>query len=356
MWENNRISNLLATKYPIVQAPMAGSSTPELAISVSNAGGVGSLGAAMLNMDDLKSQCQTIKNKTNRSFNVNFFVHALPKQNLQKENNFRKLLQPAYEAVGLDAVPKVTDPPPSFGEQHLKVMLEKQPGIISFHFGLPEQKFVAALKNIGTKILSTATCVDEARDLEIRGVDAIIAQGFDAGGHRGTYKNNYNTGQVGTMSLIPQIVDAVSVPVIAAGGIGDGRGIAAALSLGAEGVQMGTAFLLCPESACSELYRDALKTVKDSDTCITHAFSGRPARGIRNEYIESMAGNEKNLPDFPIPTTLTGKLRNASIKIGTSAYMSLWSGQAGSLSLELPAGELVEKLISDVELTFKMFR
>ena len=319
MWKNNRISKLLGIRHPIIQAPMAGCSTPELAIEVSNAGGMGSLAAAMLSTDNLKMQCQLIRKKTNRSFNV----------------------------------PEAVDLPPPFGERHLKIILEENPGVISFHFGLPNQDLVTAIKEAGNIIISSATCVSEAVDLEYRGVDAIVAQGFDAGGHRGTYQGSPETGQIGTMSLIPQIADAINVPIIAAGGIGDGRGIAAAFSLGADGVQMGTAFLRCPETSLNQSYSDALASSKDNSTCITYGFSGRPARAIKNEFTKLMSESKKKLPEFPIPSKLTGKLRAASAKAKTPKYMALWSGQAGSLSTNLPAKQLIKKLIMEVESTLQ---
>ena len=349
MWEKKPLSKLLGVRYPIIQAPMASSSTPELAITISNAGGLGSLAAAMLSIEELQSQCRLIRTKTNEAFLVNFFAHTPPTRNKKKENDMRELLTPAYKSLGQWKVPEAIDPPPPFGNQHLKIILEERPRIVSFHFGLPKQHFITALKSAGIKILSSATCVDEALDLEDRGVDAVIAQGYDAGGHRGTYKGDYRTGEVGTMSLVPQVVDAIKIPVIAAGGVTDGRGIAASLSLGASGVQMGTAFLRCPECKNHLLYRDVLKNAKDNKTRITKAFSGRPARAIENVFIRDMAESTNNLPDFPIPNTLTGLLRKASVEAGSSEYLSLWAGQAAALSLDLPAHKLIKKLITDAE-------
>jgi nitronate monooxygenase len=347
MWEKNPLSKLLGTKYPIIQAPMAAATTPELVTAVSNAGGLGSLGAAMLSLRDLKSQHQSILNKTNQPFNINFFCHPQPERNEQKEGQMRELLAPLFSTAGIPVIPEITTPPPAFCQERLEFSIKSKPAVISFHFGLPNDEFVQALKEAGIKVLSSATCVSEALDLENRGVDAIIAQGFDAGGHRGTYKDFSESGQVGTMSLVPQIVDAVSVPVIAAGGIGDGRGIAAALALGADGVQMGTAFLRCPESACHQLYRDAISRSHDNSTCVTHGFSGKPARALRNKFTEFIAGHEKQLPQFPIPRSLTIPLSASSIKDGNSDFMSLWCGQASALSTDLPAGTLIETLAKD---------
>jgi len=349
MWRDNRLCKLLSVHYPLIQAPMAGSSTPELAIAASRAGALGSVAAAMLTPDQLRDQCGQVREHSNGRYNVNFFVHAAPVLDPAKDSAMRDLLKPAYEALGVSDVPQATTPFPSFDQAQLEVMLEERPSVVSFHFGLPGEDMLQALKQADIKILCSATCVAEARELEAKGVDAIIAQGFEAGGHRGTFAKPYEKGEVGTMALVPQVVDAVSVPVIAAGGIADGRGIAAALALGADGVQIGTAFLRCPESATNTAYREALKSSDDTKTRITHAFSGRPARGIENRYIRDMAGKEDQFPDFPIPNSLTGPLRAASGKVDSPDYMSLWSGQAGALSRDLPAGELVETLITEAE-------
>ncbi|MDA0306974.1 MAG: DUF561 domain-containing protein [Proteobacteria bacterium] len=223
------------------------------------------------------------------------------------------------------------------------------PPIVSFHFGVPAVDVMRAIKDIGAVILSTATTVSEARKLEDAGCDAVIAQGYEAGGHRGTFAPPYEAGNVGTLSLVPQVVDAIDVPVIAAGGIADGRGIAAALALGASGVQIGTAFLTCPESAAHAVYRDALMNARDDETRLTSAFSGRPARGLENRYLNEMAGKEESLPDFPILNTLTGPLRKASAEAGKGDFMSLWSGQSAALSKALPAAELLQTLVRETD-------
>ena len=228
-------------------------------------------------------------------------------------------------------------------------MLDLRPPVVSFHFGLPGDDAFKAIKAAGLFTLSSVTNVAEARELEARGVDAVIAQGFEAGGHRGTFSEPYERGHVGTLALVPQVVDAVSIPVIAAGGIGDGRGIAAALALGASAVQLGTAFLTCPESAAHPLYRRALNAARDDQTRITHAFSGRPARGLENRYLLEMAGHEARYPDFPILNTLTGPLRKASAKENNPDFLSLWSGQSAVMSRNLPASELIQLLVTETE-------
>jgi len=349
MWKNNRLARLLGTRYPLIQAPMAGSTTPDMAAAASNAGGLGSLGMAMRNPDQLREDCHAMRERTNGAYNLNFFVHEEPGRDPAKDAAMRELLRPMYEALGLDEVPEATVPFPSFGDAQLDVLLTERPAVVSFHFAMPGDKAIQSLKEYGAVILCSATNVAEARELEAKGVDAVIAQGFEAGGHRGTFKPPFETGQVGTMALVPQVVDAVRVPVIAAGGIADGRGIAAALALGAEGVQIGTAFLRCPESATHQVYREALANSGDDATRITSAFSGRPARGIENRFIRDTAEKEDQFPDFPIPNALTGALRAASAKSGTPEYMSLWSGQAGAMAREMPTGDLMETLILETD-------
>jgi len=348
-WSNTELTDRLGIRYPIVQAPMAGSSTPALAIAVSKAGGLGSLGLAMHSQEALRTDCATVSNATDSPYNANFFVHSEPVDDLERADDTRSLLAPYYRELGLGEVPNTVTPVPSFNETHLQALLDLRPPVVSFHFGLPNDTAFRAIKAAGLFTLSSATNVAEARELEARGVDAVIAQGFEAGGHRGTFSKPYEKGQVGTLALVPQVVDAVSVPVIAAGGIGDGRGIAAALALGASAVQLGTAFLTCPESAAHPLYRQALNEARDDQTLITHAFSGRPARGLANRYLREMAGHEARYPDFPILNTLTGPLRKASAKENNPDFLSLWSGQSAAMSRNLPAGELVQLLVTETD-------
>ena len=348
-WPNTELTNRLGIRYPIIQAPMAGSSTPALAIAISTAGGLGSLGLAMHSQESLRTDCATVSNATDAPYNANFFVHSEPVIDRGRVDDTRSLLAPYYRELGLGEVPDAVRPTPSFNELHLQAVLDLRPPVVSFHFGLPSDDAFKAIKAAGLFTLSSATNVAEARELEARGVDAIIAQGFEAGGHRGTFSKPYERGHVGTFALVPQVVDAVSVPVIAAGGIGDGRGIAAALALGASGVQLGTAFLTCPESAAHPLYRRALNEASDDQTRITHAFSGRPARGLANRYLLEMAGHEARYPDFPILNTLTGPLRKASAKENNPDFLSLWAGQSASMSRNLPACELIQLLVTETE-------
>jgi nitronate monooxygenase len=352
-WTQNRLTERLGIRYPIIQAPMAGASTPEMAAAVTRAGGLGSLGVALQSLDATRANCEAIRTTTNGAYNINFFVHKAPTFDAAKGDAVRQQLAPYYDELNLGEVPAAETSSTPFNEDHLALMLEIKPPVVSFHFGLPAPELFEAVKAAGIFTISSATNVGEARQLEAGGIDAIIAQGFEAGGHRGTFTEPYEDGWVGTMALVPQVVDAVSVPVIAAGGIADGRGIAAALALGAEAAQLGTAFLPCPESMIPQVHRDALKGARDDQTRLTSAFSGRPARGLENHYMREMQASEKNLPDFPILNTLTGPMRKASAEAGNPDFVSLWSGQAAALNKTLPAGELLEVLVTETETVLK---
>ena len=350
MWPDRRLCDLLGIEHPIIQAPMAGSDTPALAAAVANAGGLGSIGCAMMSPERFSACHAEIRAATNRSVNMNFFAHMVPgtdsSDDEQKAARARALLAPFFMEHDLGEVPEVTESHFPFGEAMLKAVIAARLRVVSFHFGLPETRFVDALKAAGTVILCSATTPAEARDLEARGVDAIIAQGWEAGGHHGYYLTAKGA-QTGTMALVPQIVDAVGVPVIAAGGIADGRGIAAALALGAAGVQIGTAFLTTAESGIPAPHRAALLASDGSDTRPTRAFSGRPARGVVNRYMTAMEAHEDALPDFPLMNTVTGPLRKASAGAGSPDFVALWSGQAVGLNRETTAVELVERLVAE---------
>lgn len=347
MWPTTALMDLMGIDVPIIQAPMAGSTTPELAAAVANAGGLGSLGCAFMTPERTGEEIARTMMATNRSINVNFFVHERAKDDEAKNARMAGLIQPYLEEFGIEEAPPYTETNFPFDEDMLDVMLELRPRVVSFHFGLPGQQMVQALKEAGIVILSSATTVKEARILEEGGCDAIIAQGWEAGGHRGTFASTWDAARVGTFALVPQIVDAVSVPVIAAGGIADGRGIAAAFALGASGVQPGTAFLTTEEAATTAVHRKALLEADEEDTRLTRAFSGRPARGISNRYIEEMAPHDEKLPDFPILNTVTGPLRKASTQAGSGDFVALWSGQAVSLNRTMPAKDLIEKMVEE---------
>ena len=346
MWPDRRLCDLLGVTHPIIQAPMAGSDTPALAAAVANAGGLGSIGCAMMSPERFGAAYGETRAATNGALNMNFFAHQAPGGDEQKAARARALLAPFFMELGLGEVPGVAETHFPFGEAIFEAVMAARPPVVSFHFGLPEARFIAALKQAGTVILCTATTQAEARDLEARGVDAIIAQGWEAGGHHGYYLTDTGA-QTGTMALVPQIVDAVGVPVIAAGGIADGRGIAAALALGAAGVQIGTAFLTTAEAGISAPHRAALLASDGSDTRPTRTFSGRPARGVVNRYMAAMAAHEDDLPDFPLMNTVTGPLRKAGAGAGSPDFIALWSGQAVGLNRETTAAELVETLVEE---------
>ena len=260
MWPANHLGELLGSKHPIIQAPMAGSATVELVAAVSNAGGIGSMGYAETPSEQIRQDVGRIRELTDKPFNLNFFAHDTPVNDPQVIESTRQRLAAFYRAAGLSEIPRdVSEPLFTFTDERLEMLLEIKPPIVSFHFGLPRGEAVAALKNAGCRILCSATTTAEAVALEQSGVDIVIAQGWEAGGHRGSFGVNHEDHGVGTLALVPQIVDAVNIPVVAAGGIADGRGIAAAFMLGARGVQIGTAFLSCPEAGVSDTHRQAIR-------------------------------------------------------------------------------------------------
>jgi nitronate monooxygenase len=337
---------LLGIEHPIVQAPMAGLSTPALVAAVSDAGGLGSLGAAALGPDELVQQARAVRELTDRPFNLNFFCHEAPTLDAATAARERERLAPLYEELALGEPPEPFVPPLAFDAARLDAVLQIRPAVASFHFGLPGPAAVDALHEAGCLILSSATTVAEAEDLADRGADVVIAQGAEAGGHRGSFRVAGDDGPVGTLALVPQVVDAVEVPVIAAGGISDGRGLAAALALGAAGAQLGTAFLACPEAAVHPLHRAALRSARAEDATITRAFSGRPARALRNRAVEE-AGDEPLA--FPAQFSMTAPLGLAAAQQGSPDFLALWAGQAAPLAVELPAAELVSRIAREAE-------
>ena len=315
MWPDNRIRNLLRIELPIIQAPMAGAAFSEMVIGVSEAGGLGSLACALLTADQIIEEVQTIRQKTSRSINLNFFCHEPPKTDAERESVWQSALEPYFVELGLD--PTALPPVPAraaFDSTMCDLVAELRPDVVSFHFGLPEKSLVARVKAVGAKILSTATTVEEARWLEAEGCDATVAQGIEAGGHRGMFPTDDVSTQIGTLSLVPRVVDSVKVPVIAAGGIADARGIAAAFALGAAAVQIGTAYLLCPEARIGPLCREALRNY-GNQTAVTNVFTGRAARAIRNRMVREIGPMSKLAPDFhlqvafPLPSVLPRRLR-----------------------------------------------
>ncbi len=341
----SQILDQLGIELPIIQAPMAGVQKSTLAIAVSNAGGLGSLPCAMLGMTQIRDELAAIRAATDKPFNVNFFCHQPPVADTAREAAWCKALLPYYEEFGLDPddVAAAEDRAP-FGAEALEVLREFEPPVVSFHFGLPAADLVQGVKDLGAKILCSATTVDEARWLESRGVDAIIAQGLEAGGHRGMFLVDDVTTQVGSFSLLPQIVAAVEVPVIAAGGIASADGVAAALGMGAAAVQVGTAFLLCDEATTSPLHRAALKSPAAAHTALTNRFSGRPARGIVNRIMSELGPLGDDVVAFPLASKALAPLRAAAEAQGRTDFTSLWSGQNASGCREVPAAEMLRLL------------
>jgi nitronate monooxygenase len=348
MWPDTRALALLGIDIPIVQAPMAGCNGSRLAAAVSDAGGLGSLPCAMLSVDGVRSEFREIRNATGRPVNVNFFCHQPPVVDASREAAWVERLFAYYAELG--AEPPAAQAAPArgaFDDGYRAVVEELRPEVVSFHFGLPDQRLVRLVKDLGAKILSSATSVDEARWLEANGCDAIVAQGYEAGGHQGVFQTADIARQVGTMALVPQIVDAVRVPVIAAGGIADGRGIAAAFALGAAAVQIGTAYLRCPEASTSALHRAALASAGDNHSVLTNVFTGRPARGLVNRLVREVGPLSDLAPAFPRANAAVIPLRAAAEARGSSDFSPLWCGQAAPLGREMPAGELTRRLASD---------
>jgi nitronate monooxygenase len=341
------LTELLEIDLPIIQSPMAGVQGSALAVAVSNAGGLGSLPCAMLSLETLRKELATIKEQTTKPFNVNFFCHAQPEPNAEKEAIWREALSPYFAEFGIDATAIPTGPGRlPFGEGAADVLNEFRPAVVSFHFGLPSEALLARVRRWGAKVLSSATTVEEARWLEAHGVDAIIAQGIEAGGHRGSFLSEDLKVQLGTLALVPQIADAVKVPVIAAGGIADSRGVAAAMALGASGVQVGTAYLLCPEATTSAVHRAVLKSDAARVTALTNLFTGRPARGIVNRIMRELGPMSSLAPVFPLAAAAIAPLRAAAESQGSGDFSPLWAGQNANGCKEVPAAVLTCDLAS----------
>lgn len=347
LWPKTDLTRLLGIEHPILCSPMSLSATPALAAAVSNAGGLGALGCAEMSPRELREDFAATRSLTARPFNINFFTHQPPEWPADGGAAMRARLVPFYEALGLGEVPALSCPIEPFGLETLEIVLDLRPQVVSFHFGLPGPRMVDALKSAGAVILSTATTVGEARALEAAGVDAIVAQGLEAGGHRGSFQEPLAAGAVGTFALVPRVVDAVSVPVIAAGGIADGRGIVAAFALGASGVQMGTAFLSCPESGASPLYRRVLAELRDDGTRLSRLYTGRLARFVVDRLVDELAAYEDEAAPFPLQESLTAPLFKDSTGRDSPEFGVLLSGQAAPLNRTLPAAELVESLVAE---------
>ena len=326
---------------------MAGVQDSRLAVAVSNAGGLGSLPGAMFGLDAMRKELAHLAAHTTRPYNVNFFCHTPPRVNAERETEWRAVLAPYYRECQLDVedVPTGVSRAP-FSAETAGLLEDFKPAVVSFHFGLPSAELLARVRAAGSKIFSSATTVDEARWLEAHGVDAIIAQGFEAGGHRGMFLSADLSTQVGTFALLPQIVQAVALPVVAAGGIADANGVRAAMALGAACVQVGTAYLLCPEATTSALHRAALKSGAAQLTAVTNVFTGRPARSIVNRIVRELGPINPAAPAFPLASVAVAALRASAERLGRDDFSSLWAGQNTMGCREAPAAILTRELAS----------
>jgi nitronate monooxygenase len=346
------IAALFGIEHPIIQAPMAGVQTSVLAIAVSNAGGLGSLPCAMLTPARMRDELAALsanQRATGHPYNVNFFCHTPPAPDLARERLWRETLRPYYREFDIDeAAIGVGASRAPFDADAAALLEAFKPPVVSFHFGLPTPALVARVKAWGAKIISSATTVDEARWLAANGADAVIAQGLEAGGHRGMFLTDDVTTQIGTVALLPQIVGAVKIPVIAAGGIADADGVVAAMRLGAAGVQIGTAYMLCPEATTSAIHRAALNSDRAQHTALTNIFTGRPARGIVNRVMREIGPLCAAAPAFPLSTAAIAPLRAKAEANQSGDFSPLWSGQNASGCREISAGELTKALAAKV--------
>jgi nitronate monooxygenase len=343
------LQQLFGIDLPIIQAPMAGVQLGGLAIAVSNAGGLGSLPCAMLTPESMKKELAALKAGTSKPYNVNFFCHTPPAPSAEREAAWRKALAPYFKEYGIDPATIPAGPGRApFSKEAIDALEEFRPRVVSFHFGLPPAELLTRVKSWGSKVISSATTVAEARWLEAHGADAVIAQGNEAGGHRGLFLSDDISTQPGTFALLPQVVRAVKVPVIAAGGIADARGIGAAMALGAAGAQVGTAYLLCPEATTSNVHRAALKSEAARETVLTNLFTGRPARGIINRIIRELGPISAAVPEFPLATSAIAPLRAKAEAQGKGDFSPLWSGQNATGCKEIPAADLTRELAANL--------
>lgn len=348
MWQT-RMAEQIGLKFPIIQAPMAGgATTPELVAAVSNAGGLGSLGAGYMNPPELRSALKAIRELTNKPFAVNLFIpgkyHATTAQIQESCND----IEQSCPELNIQVEALVEPYAPSFEEQ-INILIEEKIPVFSYAFGLLDAEWIDKFKNNDTFLIGTATTLAEAYALEKSGIDALVAQGSEAGGHRGTFIGKEEDGLIGLFCLVPQLVDQIKIPIIAAGGIMDGRGIIAAFDLGAEGVQMGTAFLSCFETGIPDIYKHTLLTQQQDNTVLTRAFSGKLARGIHNQFIERMDKKKTNILDYPIQNALTTTMRKKAKEKNNIDFMSMWAGQSAPLCRSMPAGELISALVLEAE-------
>ena len=337
--------DIFGTTLPIIQSPMAGVQGSELAIAVSEAGGLGSLPCGMLSIEQITNEIELFKSASDKPFNLNFFCHEMPEYNPVRHKKWQDTLKPYFLEAGAKCVsqPNAASRVP-FNHDIADAIEPFSPPIISFHFGLPDKGLLARIKRWGAVVISTATTVEEAIWLESQGVDAVIAQGIEAGGHRGMFLSDDISTQVGLFSLLPQIASRINVPLIAAGGIASAQGAKAAMMLGAEYVQIGTAYLLCNEAKTSPIHRLALTGASSNHTAVTNIFSGRPARGIVNRAMQEIGYLHKDAPDFPHASIEMTQLRAIFEKQGKGDFSPLWCGQNTAGCKEVSAKELTRSL------------
>jgi nitronate monooxygenase len=353
MWPDRRLLNLFKIELPIVLAPMAGAMDADLVIAVAQSGALGSLPCALLPVEKAREQVNIIRQRVSAPVNMNFFCHQPVDADAGSEEQWKERLAAYYKEHGVDPAAPVNVPNRApFDAAMSELVEELKPEIVSFHFGLPNKSLLARVKAAGCIVMSSATIVREAIWLEQNGADVIIAQGAEAGGHRGMFLTDNIAEQPGTFALVPQVVDAVKVPVIAAGGIADGRGIAAAFALGAAGVQIGSAYLRCPESKVSPLVRAALAQARDDSTVLTNVMTGRPARGVANRVMREVGPICSDAPVFPHAATSLAPLKAAAEKLGKVDFTNLWAGQAVRMGRDLPAAELTRALADSAQERF----
>ncbi len=348
MWPDRKILDLFKIEVPIVQAPMAGVQDADLVIGACEGGALGSLPCAMLSVEKAREQVNIIRQRVTAPINMNFFCHKAVDADPAREAGWRKRLAAYYKELGLtsDAVIQAANRAP-FDAAMCELVEELKPAVVSFHFGLPDSALLKRVKAAGCVVIASATIVKEAIWLENNGADAVIAQGAEAGGHRGMFLTEDIASQPGTFALVPQVVDAVRLPVIAAGGIADGRGIAAAFALGAAGVQIGTAYLQTPESKVSSVGRTAFTNATDDATVITNVMTGRPARGVANRLMREVGPISPDVPAFPHAATALAPLKTAAEKLGKADFTNLWAGQAVALGRDMPAADLTRALAAE---------
>jgi nitronate monooxygenase len=348
MWPDRRLLERLDIAHPIILAPMAGASTPELVAAVSNAGGLGSLGAAMMPPETIRTAIREIRRQTQRPFAINLFTYPAPAPEAEKVARMKERIAGFVKALGGDPAKLPAMPPLPDMAKQMAVVQEEAPPVFSFTFGMPQRDEVEALRGKGCFVVGTATTVAEAKALVELGVDAVTAQGSEAGGHRGTFAGAVEDSMIGTMALVPMVADAIDLPVIAAGGIMDGRGIAAALMLGAAGAALGTAFLACPENTVvSAVYRETLLGGGGTPTAVTRAYTGRHARFIKNRFVAEMAAVAGEIPSYPHQIPLTAPLRAIGGETKNAEIMPMLAGQAYPMIRAMPAGELVQTLVRE---------